>query len=303
MAARKTTSDIIKLSTRAGFIFLFVLFGYFLADLGTLWSRRFMLPTQPPPARPKKVARPTGSSNYESVIARNMFNSDGVIPEPLIAKQGPKDRKELPPIPSQLPLTLMGTLVHSVPEKSLAAIELKGKNQILSFRPGMEIEKLATLEKVERMKAFIRNLNTGRMEFIEMKSNSKMLLKTTAAPATTQTGDVKKVSESEFEIKRSDLLKHTQDLSALLMQARVVPARRGGGGDIYGFRLVEMQPGSIYSQLGLQIMDVITGVNGTPVTNAQQAMELYTALKNSDNIKINIERNGANQSLDYRVTK
>ena len=282
-------------------LFLFVLFGYFMADLGTLWSRRFMLPTQPPPAHPKRATAPSAVANHETIITRNMFNSDGLIAEPLIAKQNPKDRKELPPIPSQLPLNLMGTLVHSSPEKSLAAMEIKGKNQILSYRPGQDIEKLATLEKVERMKVFIRNLNTGRLEFVEMKNTNKIQLKTTGASE--PSGDVKKVSDTEFEIKRSDLLKHTSDLSSLLMQARVVPARRGGNGDIYGFRLVEMQPGSIYSQLGLQLMDVITVVNGTPVTNAQQAMELYTALKNSDNIKIGVERNGQNQSLDYKVTK
>lgn len=302
MSAKKSTSEILKISSRTGSILIFVLIGYFTADLGVLWSRKFMLPTQPPPARPKRVSSPTSVAGLENIVNRNIFNSDGVIAEPLIAKQDPKDRRELPPILSQLPLNLSGTLVHSNPEKSLAALEVRGKNQILSYRPGQQIENLATLERVERMKIFLRNMNTGRLEYIEMKQAPKLSLKTTGSTGESK-GDVKKVSETEFEIKRSDLLKHTADLSSILMQARVVPARRGGGGDIYGYRLVEMQPGSIYSQLGLQVMDVITGVNGTPVTSPQQAMELYHALKNSDNIKINIERNGSNQSLDYRVTK
>ncbi|MBX2989284.1 MAG: general secretion pathway protein GspC [Bdellovibrionaceae bacterium] len=277
-------------------ISLFVLAGYLAADLGTLWVRGSMLPTQPPPARPKQPNFGANFASYQNIVSRNIFNSDGKIPDPLAAKGG--QHQELPPIPSQLPLNLSGTLVHSNPEKSLAALEIRGKNQILSYRPGQRIENLATLEKVERMKIFLRNLNTGRLEFIEMKNAPKIALKT-AAP--TQTGDVKKVSETEFEIKRADLLKYTNDLSSILMQARVVPAKRGGTGEIYGYRLVEMQPGSIYTQLGLNVMDVITCVNGTAVTSPQQAMEMYTTLRNSGQVEICIERGGRNQNLKYNI--
>jgi general secretion pathway protein C len=228
-----------------------------------------------------------------------MFSADGVIPDPLVAQGGGNQEQEAPPVLSQLPLTLMGTLVHSNPDKSLAAIDIKGKNQILSFRPKQSIENLATLERVERMKIFIRNTTTGRMEYLEMKNMPKMSLKTAGPPVK---GDVKKVSETDFEIKRADLMKHTADLSSILMQARAVPARRGGNGEIYGYRIVEMQPNSIYTQLGLQVMDVITGVNGTPVTNPQQAMEMYQTMRNSPAIKIQVERGGRNQEMNYRVT-
>lgn len=288
------------LAARLSGLFLFVLAGYLIADVGTLYARRFMLPNQAPPSKPKKAQNFGPQGNYQTIVTRNAFNSDGVIGEPLIAQKRGEGHEELPPIPSQLPLTLVGTLVHSNPENSLAAIEVRGKNQIVSYRPKQQIESLATLEKVERMKIFLRNLNSGRLEYIEMKNAPKVALRTGAKPA--QQGDVKKVSDTEFEIKRSDLMKHTSDLSSILMQARVVPARRGGSGEIYGYRLVEMQPNSIYTQLGLQVMDVITGVNGTPVTNPQQAMELYQTLRNSPNVKIQVERGGRNQTLDYKIT-
>lgn len=297
----KNPAGLRPLAARLSGILLFVLAGYLVADVGTLWARRFMLPTQPPPSKPKKPHSFGPQGNYQSVVTRNMFNSDGVIGEPLIAKKRGEGHEELPPIPSQLPLTLIGTLVHSNPELSLAAIEVRGKNQIVSFRPKQQIESLATLEKVERMKIFLRNMNSGRLEYLEMKNAPKMSLKGGTKPA--QQGDVKKVSETEFEIKRADLLKHTSDLSSILMQARVVPARRGGSGEIYGYRVVEMQPNSIYTQLGLQVMDVITGVNGTPVTNPQQAMELYQTLRNSSNVKLQLERGGRNISVDYKITQ
>ena len=69
----------------------------------------------------------------------------------------------------------------------------------------------------------------------------------------------------------------------------------------YGFRLLEIQADSIYTQLGLQVMDVITSVNGTPVTSTQQALEMYQALRNSPNIKLGVERGGKTEELSYTV--
>lgn len=302
MNASKTGRPPRPVAERILGVLLFVFFGLLAADLVVLGLRDIMLPTQAPPSRPHRAAPETTLSPgmFAPIADRNMFNSDGVIPEPLIAKQSPDKRQELPPIPSQLPLTLMGTLVHSNPDKSLAAIEMKGKNQILSYHIKQDIPGMASVEKIERMKVFIRNRNSGRLEYIEMKSTSKISLRT--ANAQTPAKDVKKTGENEYEIKRADLMKYTNDLSSVLMQARVLPARRGGSGEIYGYRLVEMQPGSIYAQLGLQAMDVIMGVNGTPVTNPQQAMEMYNTLRNSPGIEISVERDGRKQDLKYKIS-
>lgn len=297
----KSSSAAATWATKAVGLAVFLLAGYLTADLAVLWSRQYMLPQQAPPSRPRSQGlAPRAGGSFESIVTRNIFNSDGVIPEPLIAKQGPgQQQEELPPIPSQLPINLVGTLVHSNPERSLAALEVKGKNQVASYRPKMDIDSLATLEKVERMKIIFRNKNTGRLEFIEMKNAPKSMAR--VAGPKPGSSDVRKVSDTEFEIKRADLLKYTNDLPSVLMQARVIAARRGGSGDVYGFRLVEMQPNSIYSQLGLQVMDVLTGVNGTPVTSPQQAMELYNTLRSANSVELSIERGGRNQTLKYKI--
>lgn len=237
--------------------------------------------------------------NYQNISNRNIFSFDGRMPPAIGAEGG--EREEAAPVLSQLPLTLIGTLVHSNPDRSIASVEIRGRNQILSFRPKQEIESLATLERVERMKIIIRNRNTGRLEFIEMKDAPKLALRSaTPARASGGGGDVRQVGNNQFEINRADLLKYTNDLSSVLMQARVVPATRGNG-EIYGFRMVEMQPNSVYTQLGLQVMDVITSVNGNPVTSGQQAMEMYSTLRNAAEIQIGIERGGQTQNLNYRI--
>lgn len=286
--------------------YILVLFaGYCIADLTILAFRDRMLPQSAPAARPRsnRVEATASRGAYNTIISRNIFSADGVIPDPMATKgQDPSKHKDADPVPSNLPLTLIGTMVHSNPEKSIAAIELKGKNQTLSFTPKKEITGLATVISVERHRVIIRNLNSNLLEYIEMKKDGNKVSFGGGATTTHSAGkEVQKVGENNFAIKRADLLKYTSDLSSVLMQARAVPNRAPGTGEINGYRLLDIQPGSIFEQLGLQRMDVIKGVDGTPVDSAAKAMELYNALKNSPKLSIQVERNGKSESLNYTI--
>lgn len=281
----------------------FIFAGFVVADLVLIHYRPRMLPTQPPPSKPKinnSLPLP-GSSHYQPILTRNIFSSDGIIPEALRAKGDTGEKKEEAPVPSNLPLALVGTLVHSNPEKSIAAIEVKSKNQVLSFSVKKEIETLATIEKIERGKVILRNLNNGRLEYIEIKANTKVSFASAKPTPTTDGSEVKVVGNNQFEIQKKDLIKYTSDLPSILMQARAVPATRPGTGEVYGYRLLEIQPGSIYTKLGLRPMDVICGVNGNPVTSIQQAMELYSGLQNTGGVELCVERDGKTQNMKYNI--
>lgn len=282
---------------------LFIFMGYCLADLLILNYRDLMLPTQPPPARPPKTNFDNSVSRgaYNTIISRNIFSSDGVIPDALTpVGQDGKPQQDADPVPSSLPLALKGTIVHSNPEKSIANIEVRSKNQVLAFSVGRDIEGLATLTKVERNKAIFRNTNNGRLEFIEMKVEGGKITFTGAAPAAGGRNDIAQVAPNKFEIKRSDLLKYTSNLSSLLQQASMIP-RRGANGEIECFKFIAIQPGSVYTQLGFQNGDCLKAVNGEKIDSPAKAMEMYNTLKGSSNIKILTERDGRDQEQDYTV--
>lgn len=283
---------------------LFVFVGYCLADLGILMYRDKMLPQSAPPAQPKRSTVDTapGRVTYNSITSRNMFAANGLIPDALVDENAADSQKtEAAPVPSQLPLNLIGTLVHSNPDKSIAAIEVRGKQGVLSYSPGKEIQNMASIVRVERQKVIFRNLNTSRLEFIEMKKDGSKVSFKSGTTAAVAGKDVQQVGDNNFAIKRADLLKYTNDLSSILMQARAVPNREPGTGNINGFRILDMQPGSIYEQLGLQRMDVIKAVDGTPVDSPAKAMELYNALKNSPKVTLQIERNGKSENMTYNI--
>lgn len=284
---------------------LFVFVGYCVADLAILSFRDRMLPQSAPAARRQTVAVDSSVARfaYNNITARNIFAANGVIPDALVDKsKSIEAEKEQIPVPSQLPLTLIGTLVHSNPDKSIAAIEVKGKNQVISYSPKKEIEGIAEILRVERQKVIIRNLNSNRLEYIEMKKDgNKVAFGAGTRPTSGGSGEVQKMGDNNFVIKRADLSKYTNDLSSILMQARAVPNRDPGTGAINGFRLLDMQPGSIFEQLGMQRMDVIKSVDGTPVDSPAKAMELYNTLKNAPKLSLQIERNGKTETMTYNI--
>lgn len=303
-AARKTKST--------GFVLnkwypygLVILIGYCIADLTIISYRDLMLPQGAPPARPQASAvnSTPALSQYSNIAGRNIFSSDGKIPEAITAKGQEGQMREAPPVPSQLPLNLVGTMVFSNSAKSLAAIEVKGKNLVMSLSIGKEIEGMAKIESVERHRVVFRNLNSGRLEYIEMKSDSKVSFGAAKTAGGAIGGrEVVRTGQNQFAIKRSDLLKYTNDLPSILMQARAVPYRIPGSSEIAGYRVLDIQPGSVFEQLGIQRMDIIKGVNGTPVDSPAKAMELFNALKNGSNVGLMIERNGKTETFKYDIT-
>jgi general secretion pathway protein C len=282
---------------------LAIFIGYCVADLGILQFRDRMLPQSAPPAHPKAPPLDSnpGRGTYNTIISRNIFSADGVIPDALALKGQDPRQKEAAPVPSSLPLNLVGTLVHSNPEKSIASIEVKSKQQIVPFRANGDIFGLATVVSIERERVVLRNTNSNRLEYIEMKKDAKVNFGGSAKPLAAAGKDVQKIGDNTYAIKRADLLKYTNDLSSVLMQARAVPNRVPGTGEINGFRLLDIQPGSIFEQLGLQRMDVIKGVDGNPVDSPAKAMELYNALKNSNKLGLQIERSGKTETLNYNI--
>lgn len=282
---------------------LVLLVAYFTADLLIIKYRHLMLPTEAPPSKPQRqvVAQTFDRNAMNQITSKNMFAADGVIPPPLVADgQESGEEQDAAPVPSSLPLNLIGTLVHSNPEKSIATIEVKSKSATIALRVGKDIPGIITLTKVERNKAIFRNLNSNRLEYIEIKTANKLAFNTAKAAATSGKEEIKVVGQNRFEVNRADVLKYTSDMASVLQQAAMQP-RRNANGEIECFKFLAIQPGSIYTQLGFQVGDCLKGVNGEKIDSPAKAMEMYNALKTSNNVKIQVERDGRDQDNEYIV--
>ena len=283
---------------------LLAFIAFAIADLTIIYFRDRFIPSVAPPKKIVAVKSHgfVDRSQYSVISNRNLFSSTGVMPPALTGGKS-QQRQENTPVLSQLPISVIGTLVHSDPKKSIVALDLKTKNKTGSYTTGADVEGLCTIEKVERNIVYIRNRSNGMLEYVEMNKGGNKVNFDASKPVAGRPAskDVTMSGTNQFTISRSNLLKYTNDLSSVLMQARAVPNRDPNTGEINGFRVLDMQPGSIYEQLGLQRMDVIKGVNGEPVDSIQKAMEMYNTLKNGSQVKLQIERGGKTDTFTYDI--
>lgn len=305
MKNKKSNTQLNKRIAQLALYGLLILIAFSAADLAIIWARTFFIPKQAPPQKQAQMNRPNfpDRSQFNVITQRNLFSSSGEIPDPL-KSQTQVEKKVDVPVPSSLPITLIGTLVHSNPAKSVAAVEIKSKNMTGSFVVGSEIENLAKLEKVERGKIFFRNLNNGQLEYIEMKQGNAKVAFDTVKPVTSTLApagkEVQAVGNNSFRIKRSDLNKYLNDLNSLLLQARAIP-NTDSNGEINGYRLVDYQPGSIFDQLGLPRGTLLKRAGDEPITSIQAAMQAFQMFKSAPNIKLLVEIGGQEQTMNYDV--
>jgi len=269
-----------------------------IVDLATLSLRGSLVPQWIPPA-PKRVraSAPDKSKTRDAYLAitdRNIFNSDGVIPDAL-GFESTFDQKNA--IPTSLPIQVAATIIHGDPSLSIAVLQLKDEDAPTVYRSEESIGDLAQIVAIRRGRVYFHAKATQRLEFAEMPQESPLML----GEFKTNPVGIKRDSDSEFRIEQKVLEEHTKDITTLLQQARAVP-HIGPNGQLDGFRIEMIQSGSVFEQLGIKKGDVLKGVNGQQLSSVPQAISLYNKLRSGDkSIQLDIERGGRTESLNYSI--
>ena len=279
-------------------VLLFV--SYTLADLSTLYLRPYFLPKKTPRPLQKKREKRSSRSNtyYNFILVRNIFNPDGTIPSPLYSKKISKKDDSDSVTFSKLPLKLLGTLVHANPSRSVVSIYLKSSREIFSYRVGEKIKTLAEIMRIERKKVFFRNLNNGRMEYIEIPDELKV--QWLAKKKSTSSSSSSQSDTLNFSVSRSVLNSYMDKLPSLLQQAKMIPVK-GAEGDITGFKFGWIKKGSFFEKLGFKKNDILKQVNGEEISSPSEGLRLYNSLKNSENIALGIIRGGKEKTFEYTI--
>lgn len=263
------------------------------SDLLIVANRGLMMPTGAAPVRKSQAPLRKEKPAYDQIIARNMFNADGVIPPPINKEHAPQE--ENVPVLSQLPLVLIGTIVHVNQAKSIATIELKNLNKILPFAPNDDMEGLGKMLRVDRKRAIFRNSANNRVEYIEIKDDNAISFETS------KKGSLEiEQRGNNFVVKKSELDKWLNNLPEILQQARAVP-HQDATGKVDGFIILDIQPGSLFEKLGLLKNDLLKSVNGQKVDSPARALELYQDLKTANSVAIEVDRAGRSETLSYNV--
>jgi general secretion pathway protein C len=111
----------------------------------------------------------------------------------------------------------------------------------------------------------------------------------------------KRVAPGQYAIERSYLDRAMKDLTPVLQQARAVPHFEDGA--MVGFRLIQIVPGSIYQNLGLEDGDVVLSINGSSLESPAKAIRVFGALRGASHVSLRLKRKAKVFRYVYDVSK
>lgn len=268
-------------------------------------------PSTEPSARSPQ--RPQAVEPLASLDMERLSKLTGIkIPEPEPVVQEPTAPppvdENAEPVKSGLRVKLLGTLVASDKLWSFASVQDMVTQRSQTYMVGDSIQG-AQVTYIERERVIV--LNNSRREFIDgqpgdgsapMPAVTPPPVAEARPPERPNSGlgnGIRSTGENEYEVPRGEIDKTLANLNEVAMQARIVPAFKDG--QAQGFKLFSIRPDSIYSKIGVQNGDVIRRINGFDLNSPEKALEVYSKLKESSRIEIEIERNGAPIRKTYNV--
>lgn len=164
------------------------------------------------------------------------------------------------------------------------------------FRTGQMIPQSGKLKRVKPHSVFIES--GGKV--VELPMVEDVTATSSRAPSPKQGADfAQKTSETGYTIDKEALRESIDNPKNLMTDARLVPNMEGGVQK--GFILRELRQGGIYQKLGLQNGDVLMRVNEFAISDAESALQAFTAIKGLDRVDLDVIRGGTRMTLTYLV--
>ena len=283
---------------------------------------------QPKSQAPAKAMRRKTANDFEEILAVNVFRAArGTVGQPTTGIEN-KTAAPAQPTNDKLPiqLTLSGTFVMGEvamafvigPDKRTEkiyrlkdCIPQQGEEPNQDCGPGQA--KLVAVENdhilVEMsQRRYMVGLNSAELE--GGAESVALATQPTTRPQRTERNRPSRGKRERYPSQRKgnqvavtvpgvEVEEAFANFSNLLNQAQVVPYMSGG--QTSGFQIRKIVPNSVFDKLGLTNMDVIKAVNGQSITDADQALRMFTLFRNEREIALEIERRGKPLRFDYTV--
>lgn len=200
---------------------------------------------------------------------------------------------EQPIQPTSLNLTLKGILADQGTNNRVALIASSGQKEKV-YRVGDKVEG-ADIIRIEARRVIIRR--NGVTEALDLQVNRPGAQ--SAVGRTTGPARILSLGENDRVIPVNTFKQQLSNLPTLLQQAQAIPQMNNG--EQTGFRIVSINPGSIFEQIGIRQDDVINAVNDMPVRNVADAMNVYRTLATTNSFRVGLVRNGRDVVLNLSV--
>jgi len=235
---------------------------------------------------------------YDAISRRDIFN---LVP----VTEAPAE------VATNLHIKLLGTSTLSLSQPFII-VEDDNNHQQSLYRMGDEIPDAGKLVGVYKDHAIV--LHQGRRIKIEMPADQNGTPAEIPRPfglpgvppfrrfmrgRANQSG-VREILPNRYVLDRSTVNNNLNNMAALFTQVRAIP-NLGPDGQSHGFRLSEIQPDSIFQQIGLRDGDILTDVGGQRVGDPSKAFQLLSSLRTQNSINLTVLRGGQPIQLQYSI--
>lgn len=183
-------------------------------------------------------------------------------------------------------LVLKGTIASAIPEFSVAVIA-DGTAEQRVYAIGDSVGSGATLHAVYSDRVVLNE--NGALTNLRLPIDFPQSSSTAVRRATATTRQAARNSNSLQNVVAENL---TQ-LSDVIRPTQY----RGADGQLAGFRVYPGRNRQKFAALGLRPGDLVKDINGQPLNDPTQAMQVFQSLGQTDEVTVTIERNGQEQSL------
>ena len=272
------------LNVTLGLLLIFVL-GFFAKNIITMVQKKDIKSVSVASVALKKQEN-KDIKEYEVLLQTNPF---GVSAGSL--KQGPSmgDQAALSDI------KLVGTISGSDEFGYAVFVGSDGKQAM--FRTGEKVFGAGELKKVEKNSVFIhKDGKLIKLNIADLLTLSDIQASKGAAGLA---GPVQSIGKGEYIIDQKAAMVTLDNPAQIMTDAKLIPNLMKGKPD--GFILQEIRKNGVYDNLGMKNGDVLLRINGASITNPENALQTFTALKGMDKIQLDIIRDGNKMTLNYQI--
>jgi type II secretion system protein C len=279
-----------RILTIANLLLVLLLMVSFLVLVRDVIATRYTKVEKAPSRRSSGAPLPSSAKrplqDYEIILRSSLF---GLPSSPLIALSGSQEKG------ISQDLTLIGTIAGREDRSFAIFSDNSGKQEI--YKAGETIPGAGRLETVRRDKVTIRG--NGRPLEIPIADIVKITEVAPSPGAARSSEFARSVGAGAYIVDQKKVQQAIESPNQLMTDARLQPNFANGKQE--GFTLREVKAGGIYQSLGMQNGDVLLRINDYNISNPENALQAFTALRGMDRIQLDILRNGSKTTLTYQI--
>ena len=235
-------------------------------------------PRPAPARRPATPQPPRAPLDGAILVVRNIFCSTCA---PVMIEPGPTGHYQ------GEPAVLIATAIGPNSDAARATVRVQASEVQGEWALGDTIPGVGRVDRIGPTSIDVSDAHgdTARLSLLEVKpASAAATADAQPRPDDPYAGRVKQLADGVYEVDRS-LVRELVTGAAKPTGVRAIPVLDKNGA-VSGLRLLGVRPGSVAAAIGLKSNDVLAAIDGEQIKTAQQLLDLYAKLDQTDKVEL-----------------